>query len=292
MKTDHLHVTHLNIHQVTELPQSLIEEMVTVALEEDIGSNDITAALIPVNKQTTAILITREAMVVCGCAFVAEVFQRLVLGIKIEWHVSDQDYVPANTTLLTLQGDARSILTAERTALNFLQMLSGVATSTKKHMDLIAHTNCQILDTRKTIPCFRLAQKYAVWCGGGQNHRTGLFDAFLIKENHIIASGGITRAVNQARAMHSDKSIEVEVENLDELKEALACKVDVVMLDNFTLEMIQAAVKLVSGVLKLEVSGNITSSNLIQYAETGVDYISMGVLTKNINAIDLSLRCV
>jgi nicotinate-nucleotide pyrophosphorylase (carboxylating) len=272
------------------LSKQLITEMVKAALQEDIGSGDITAQLISEKTLASARVITREPMILCGQAWVDEVFRQIDPAVKITWHYQDAQAVKAGDVLYELQGNARSLLTGERAALNFVQMLSGTATTVYRFVEKISHTKTQLLDTRKTIPGFRLAQKYAVRCGGGHNHRIGLYDAFLIKENHIAASGSITKAIQKAREIGAGKSVEVEVESLSQLEEAIQAKADIVMLDNFDLPAIQQAVKLNQARVKLEVSGNITLNNIKQVAETGVDFISVGSLTKHIQAVDLSMR--
>ncbi|GGF67034.1 carboxylating nicotinate-nucleotide diphosphorylase [Alteromonas lipolytica] len=275
--------------------QQSIKEQVIQALAEDLGgkpdaSADITANLIPASQQATATIITRENCIVCGVAWAQLAFSLVDETIEQQWLVQDGDKVTANTTLVALKGPARALLTAERTALNFLQMLSGTATDTAYYASLLAHSDTRILDTRKTIPGLRLAQKYAVACGGGKNHRIGLYDAFLIKENHIMACGGIQEAISTAKTQAPGKPVEVEVENLDELQQAIEAGADIVMLDNFSNEQIQRAVSLTQKRCKLEVSGNITSERLTSLATLGVDYISSGALTKHVKAIDLSLR--
>ncbi|MDQ2078302.1 carboxylating nicotinate-nucleotide diphosphorylase [Marinimicrobium sp. ABcell2] len=267
-----------------------IRHGVSQALDEDIGSGDITAQLIPASHSAKATVITREACCFCGRLWVEEVFRQLDEAVQIHWQVADGDKVAANTVLFTLQGPARSLLTGERTALNFVQTLSGTATISAHYAGLIASTEVQLLDTRKTLPGLRLAQKYAVTCGGCHNHRVGLFDAFLIKENHIAACGGIDLAVAAARELAPGKPVEVEVESLEELQLALSAKADIVMLDNFTLTDLRAAVALNEGRAKLEASGNVTEETLPELAATGVDYISIGALTKHCRAIDLSMR--
>lgn len=264
--------------------------MVKNALLEDVGGEDITAQLISENSSAKASVITRDAAVICGSGWFNEVYHQLDPNIEITWLVKDGQMVKANETLCHLQGKARNILTGERTALNFLQTLSGTATTVKKYVDALANFSTQLLDTRKTLPGFRFAQKYAVRCGGGTNHRMGLYDAYLIKENHIAACGSITAAVIKARELNVDKVIEVEVENLTQLEEALAINTDIIMLDNFSLSNIQEAVNINNKRAKLEISGNVTLDNITQLAETGVDYISVGALTKHIKAIDLSMR--
>lgn len=272
-----------------ELTQT-IQASVQTALREDIGSGDITAQLIPQDKTASAKVITREQMVFCGATWVNEVFTQLSSQLKIEWFVTDGDEVAANTTLFTIYGPARDILTGERTALNFLQTLSGTATLSREYANKVAHTNVRILDTRKTIPGLRLAQKYAVKCGGCHNHRIGLYDAFLIKENHIMASGGIAQAIKQARIIAPGKPVEVEVESMQEFAEALNSKSDIIMLDNFSLSDMIEAVRINQGQAKLEASGNVNIHTLVPIAETGVDFISIGALTKDCKSIDLSMR--
>lgn len=267
-------------------------QSVTAALAEDIGDGDITASLIPAQEQAKASVITREAAVMCGQAWVTEVFRQVDPTMQIQWLHQDGDKVTANSTLFTAQGSARSLLTAERAALNYLQLLSGTATLCARYAEKVAGTGVKLLDTRKTIPGLRTAQKYAVSCGGCHNHRIGLYDAYLIKENHIKACGSITAAVQQARQNHPGKPVEVEVENAAELDEALRSQADTIMLDNFSLEDMSAAVKHCNGRAKLEASGGITDATLRPIAETGVDYISIGALTKDCKAIDLSMRLV
>ncbi len=268
--------------------------MVTQALAEDLNGvqaqHDLTAQLIPAEQQVSATLITREAMVVCGCAWVDEVFSQLNAAVQIDWLVRDGDPIEANSPLLHVHGCARDILTAERTAMNFLQTLSAVATTTASYVAHLKGSQTKLLDTRKTIPGLRTALKYAVTCGGGFNHRVGLYDAYLIKENHIMACGGIAAAVSQARQLNPAVPVEVEVENLEEYQQALDAGADIIMLDNFSISDIHQAVASRRGHSKLEVSGNITAERLNELAATGVDYISSGALTKNIQAIDLSLR--
>ncbi|AWL12906.1 Nicotinate-nucleotide diphosphorylase (carboxylating) [Saliniradius amylolyticus] len=271
-----------------------IRRNVSAALDEDLNyqgpNGDITASLIPRDKLATARIICREACVMAGKAWAGEVFKQLGSKVSLDWQVTDGDRLSADTTLVTLKGPARDILTGERTALNFLQSLMGTATTVAHYVSLLDGSHTQILDTRKTMPGLRAAQKYAVKCGGGVNHRVGLFDAFLIKENHIFACGSILNAVETARAQQPGKIVEVEVENLDELQQALRAGADTIMLDNFSIDDIKQAVALNQGQAKLEVSGNITDQALGQLSQTGVDYISSGALTKHIKAIDLSLR--
>lgn len=265
--------------------------MVRVALNEDLqGQPDVTAMLIPASRKAGARVITREDMVLCGTQWVDEVFRQLDSEIKVAWNYKDGDEVTADCILFTLEGNARSMLTGERTALNFLQTLSGVATATNRFVKKLDGTSTRLLDTRKTIPGLRIAQKYAVKCGGGCNHRMGLFDAFLIKENHIAACGSITEAVRAAREIASDRTVEIEVENIDGLKEAIAAKADIVMLDNFSLPEIQQAVAVNAGQVKLEVSGDVNLGNIAGIGATGVDFVSVGSLTKHVYAINLSMR--
>ena len=276
---------------IPELPPiDDIERQVSTALAEDIGDGDITAALIPEDKLVAARVEVREDAVLCGCSWVDEVFRQLDPAVVLTWRAKDGARLAAGTELLTLQGPARSLLTGERSALNFLQTLSGTATTTAALVALVAHTEVRLLDTRKTIPGLRSAQKYAVRVGGGQNHRMGLFDAFLIKENHIAACGSIAAAVTEARGREPGKPVEVEVESLAQLEQAIAAAADIVMLDNFSPDQLRQAVILNAGRCKLEASGNIDGESLVTTAETGVDYISIGALTKHCRAIDLSMR--
>lgn len=272
------------------LTQTDINPIVKLALDEDIGSGDITAALVPSRDTAHASVITREAGVLCGTQFVDAVFYAVDAGVSVEWKKTDGDRLAPNDVLFTLAGNARSILTGERAALNFLQMLSGTASYSASLVSIVEGTNAKLLDTRKTIPGFRNAQKYAVTCGGCFNHRIGLFDAFLIKENHIAACGGIRQAIEQARQSAPGKPIEIEVENLQELEQALTAKADRVMLDNFTLDDMRRAVAMTQGEAELEASGNVTEATLRGIAETGVDFISIGALTKVVMPLDLSLR--
>ena len=273
-----------------ETLQPVIFANVTAAIEEDIASGDITAELIPADEMGRARIITREAAVIAGTAWVDEVFRQVDPEVEVNWEVKDGDRVIPDQTLFTLKGKSRSLLTGERAALNFLQTLSGTATVSAEYADRVANTPVRLLDTRKTIPGLRMAQKYAVSCGGCYNHRIGLYDAFLIKENHILASGGITSAVRTAKSNHPGKPVEVEVESFEELNQALEAGADIIMLDNFTPAQMVEAVSLVAGSAKLEASGNITDATLLDYAKTGVDYISIGALTKHCRAIDLSMR--
>lgn len=267
-----------------------IEANVRKALNEDIGTGDVTAQLIPAERLARATIITREAAVISGTAWVDAVFRQLDPRVAVHWQVSDGDRVTAERVLFHLEGPARALLTGERTALNFLQTLSGVATRCQHYADLVAGTGVRLLDTRKTIPGLRLAQKYAVTCGGCHNHRIGLYDAFLIKENHIAACGGIVEAVAAARRVSPGTPVEVEVENLDELEQALGAGADVVMLDELSLADMRTAVAITAGRARLEASGGIDDETLRPIAETGVDYISIGALTKHVRAIDLSMR--
>jgi len=277
-----------------------IAQSVTLALNEDLNGlsaaeGDITANLIPENTQAEAVVITRDDAVFCGKAWTQEVFRQLGDTVNITWHVVDGDLVKANSPLFSLTGPARTLLTGERTALNFIQTLSGIATITKQYTSLIASTNCKLLDTRKTLPGLRNASKYAVVCGGGHNHRIGLYDAYLIKENHIMACGGIAEAIAFANKQHPERWVEVEVENIAELKQALDAGAQRVMLDNFTIPMMLEAVSINKAnpvQADLEVSGNVDSSTILSFAETGVDYISVGALTKHVHAVDLSMRFV
>lgn len=271
-------------------PLESIRADVAKAITEDLGTGDLTAQLIPEDRWATATLITREPGVLAGQAWANLVFEQIDARCTLDWQAQDGDPLEPNQVLLKIHGPARALLTAERTAMNFLQTLSGAATIAKHYADQVAHTQVKLLDTRKTIPGLRLAQKYAVTCGGCHNHRIGLFDAFLIKENHIAACGGISAAVSAARALAPDVLLEVEVETHDELEQALAANVDRIMLDNFSLEGMREAVALTQGRVELEVSGNVTSETLVPYAETGVDYISIGALTKHCKALDLSMR--
>lgn len=260
------------------------------ALAEDIGSGDLTAQLIPEERLARARVITREAAVIAGRAWVDEVFRQIDPRVAVHWEVADGERVDADKLLFSLEGPARALLSGERSALNFLQTLSAVATRCRHYADLVEGTPVRLLDTRKTLPGLRLAQKYAVTCGGCHNHRIGLFDAFLIKENHIAACGGIAEAVAAARRIAPGKPVEVEVEDLEELDQALAAGADIVMLDELSLEDMYTAVRLTAGRAKLEASGGINGDNLRRIAETGVDYISLGTLTKDIKAVDLSMR--
>ena len=275
--------------------QQDIARIVSDALKEDLGgkldaSLDITAQLIPAEQKSVATVITREDCVFCGTECVNEVFRQLGGNVEITWHAKEGDRVAPNGKLFTVSGPSREILTAERTCLNFVQTLSGVATEVSKYAAKLEGSQCRLLDTRKTIPGLRNLLKYAVTVGGGHNHRIGLFDAYLIKENHIMACGGIENAVAEARRLNPGKKVEVEVENLEELKTAMDVGADIVMLDNFELPMMYEAAKINAGKLKLEISGNVNLDTITTYADTGVDFISVGAITKNVRAVDLSMR--
>ena len=277
------------------ISHTLISQLVTLALDEDLNyqsaeQGDITAQLIPQAEQANAKVITREDCIFCGKDLIIEVFKQVDPSVVVNICVNDGDFVSANSTLFTASGSARAILTAERTALNFVQTLSGTATTTAHYVKELSGTSTQLLDTRKTIPGLRALQKYAVKCGGGANHRIGLFDAFLIKENHIAACGGINNAVAQAKLNHADKPIEVEVESFAELEQAINAGANIIMLDNFNPEQIRQAVTITNKRAKLEVSGNMTLETLKAYSQAGVDFISSGALTKNLQSIDLSMR--
>lgn len=267
-----------------------IQSQVTFALKEDIGSGDITAQLIPDDQEITATVISREPAVLCGQAWVNEVFAQLGNRTTLTWHNNEGDTLESDKPFLTIKGHARTILTGERTALNFLQTLSYTATVTRQYSEIVSSTQLTILDTRKTIPGMRRAQKYAVTVGGGKNHRMGLYDAFLIKENHIMAAGSIANAVSMAQKIAPGKTIEVETENLEEVAMAVAASADIIMLDNFSYEDMSKAVSDYKGQVKFEASGNMDKDRLLKVAETGVDFVSIGALTKHIQAIDLSLR--
>lgn len=272
-----------------------ITRAVKETLREDLGGSldattDITASLIPATANNTATIITREHGIFCGQAWAEEVFKQLGGEVSITWHVQDGDSVEPNQTLCTLEGPARILLTGERNAMNFIQTLSGCATVVAKYAKQLEGTNCKLLDTRKTIPGLRSALKYAVACGGGFNHRIGVFDAYLIKENHIIACGGIAKAISTAKELNPNKPVEVETESLEELKEAIEAGADIIMLDNFSTDMMREAVKINQGQADLENSGNVTLETIREFALTGVDYISVGALTKHLKAMDLSMR--
>ena len=265
-----------------------IKEVVSVALQEDIGSGDLTSSLIDSDTQAHARVIAREQAILCGIEWFNEVYRQIGSSIEIKWQFEDGDQIDADQYICNIKGPACKLLTGERTALNFLQMLSGTATSTHEMVTLISDLDCRLLDTRKTIPGLRKAQKYAVLCGGGHNHRMGLYDAILIKENHIAAAGDISTAIKKAKV--KNVPIEIEVESLDDLQQALSENADSILLDNFTIDELRQAVDLAKGKVTLEASGNINKENLRQIAETGVDYISTGTLTKHIRAIDFSMR--
>ncbi|MDE1238641.1 carboxylating nicotinate-nucleotide diphosphorylase [Vibrio aestuarianus] len=290
--------THNSQQRLDYLKQQLpleITRAVAETLKEDLGgtldaTSDITASLIPADAHNVATIITREQGVFCGQAWADEVFKQLGGEVNIDWHVQDGDSVEPNQTLCTLSGPARALLTGERNAMNFIQTLSGCATTTAQYAKQLAGTDCRLLDTRKTIPGLRSALKYAVACGGGFNHRIGVFDAYLIKENHIIACGGITQAISTAKKLNPGKPVEVETESLEELVEAIEAGADIIMLDNFSTDMMREAVKINAGRAALENSGNVTLETIREYAQTGVDYISVGALTKHLKAMDLSMR--
>ncbi|KHA60835.1 nicotinate-nucleotide pyrophosphorylase [Vibrio variabilis] len=290
--------THNSQERLEYLKQQLpleISRAVADTIKEDLGGTldpaaDITASLIPADARNEATIITREHGVFCGQAWADEVFKQLGGQVTITWHVQDGDKVEPSQVLCTLEGPSRALLTGERNAMNFIQTLSGCATITAQYAAELEGTNCRLLDTRKTIPGLRSALKYAVACGGGFNHRIGVFDAYLIKENHIIANGGISQTIKTAKELNPGKPVEVETESLEELQEAIDAGADIIMLDNFTTEMMREAVKINAGRAALENSGNVTLATLREYAETGVDYISVGALTKHLKALDLSMR--
>ena len=275
-------------------PPGDVAATVATALAEDIGSGDLTAALVPAERSGRARIITREAAVLAGRPYVDEVFRQVDPRVQVEWHAADGDAVVPEQLLYRLSGPARSLLTGERTALNFVQALSGTATATRRYAQALAGLPCRVLDTRKTIPGLRTAQKYAVRCGGGTNHRMGLYDGILVKENHIMAAGSISAAVAAARASGSRVPVEVEVESLEELRQALDAGADMALLDEFSLDNLRAAVAMnrahPRGPMQLEASGGITFESLRPIAETGVDFISVGSLTKHVRAVDLSMR--
>jgi len=273
-----------------QVPQSIIEENVFNALKEDIGDGDITAELIPQDNISLATVISREDCVFCGLDWFEETYRQVDPEILIDWCVDDGEHIEAGQVLCTLSGSSQKIVSGERAALNFVQMLSGTATLSAAYAERIKDTDCKVLDTRKTIPGLRMAQKYAVSCGGCENHRIGLFDAFLIKENHINACDGIANAVSEARFHNPDLPVEVEVENFEELQQAIDAGADRVLLDNFDADMMKQAVDICKGKIITEASGNITLDNIHDVAVTGVDYISTGSLTKDVKAVDLSMR--
>ena len=272
------------------VPQSYIEESVHIALTEDVGLEDVTSKLIPEDDFSIASVIVRENAIICGVDWFEETFNQLDSEVFIEWNTDDGEAVTVDQQICTLSGSTRALLTGERTALNFLQTLSGTATLAKQYADAVAGTGTRILDTRKTIPGLRMAQKYAVSCGGCFNHRMGLYDAILIKENHILSMGSIKDAVEAARINSPELPVEVEVENIEEFEQALAAKVERVLLDNFNIEMLKQAVTINNKQIELEASGGITLDNIRSIAETGVDYISTGAITKDVKALDLSMR--
>ncbi|MDG2141682.1 MAG: carboxylating nicotinate-nucleotide diphosphorylase [Gammaproteobacteria bacterium] len=273
----------------TDISHKALTENVSTALAEDIGSGDITAFLIPKQQMCNAHVLCREEAIICGIPWVNEVFHQLDSKIKLNWLCAEGDRVKDNTKIVKIVGNTRAILTGERTALNFLQMMSGTATRTRDNVDLIQDTQAILLDTRKTIPGLRAAQKYAVKIGVGSNHRQGLFDAYLIKENHIQSCGGITLAIETARKLNPNKILEIEVKDLEEFSEAMTAMPDIIMLDNFSKTDIEQAVKINKGRVKLEASGGINQNSLSSIAKTGINYISVGSLTKHCRAIDLSL---
>ena len=273
-----------------QVPQSIIEENVFNALKEDVGEGDITAELIPGDNLSLATVISREACVFCGLDWFEETYRQIDEDILIDWCVDDGDDIEADQVICTISGSSQNIVTGERTALNFVQALSATATVSAQYAKKVVGTKTKVLDTRKTIPGLRMAQKYAVSCGGCENHRLGLFDAFLIKENHINACDGIQNAVNEARFHNPELKVEVEVENMDELQQAIDAKADRALLDNFDIKSLAKAVKVCKGKIITEASGNITIENISDVANTGVDFISTGALTKDIKAVDLSMR--
>jgi nicotinate-nucleotide pyrophosphorylase (carboxylating) len=271
-------------------PAEVIAGNVRIALAEDVGSGDITAQLIPSDTRASATVICREQALLCGTAWFDEVYRQLDASVIVNWQLNDGDLMQPGQTICTLTGSARSLLTGERVALNFLQTLSGVATRTRAYVQAIVGTGVLILDTRKTLPGLRRAEKYAVHCGGGHNHRMGLYDAYLIKENHIAAAGSITEAVVQAAEKAGDTKVEVEVETLDQLEEAILAGAHFVLLDNFDPAQMREAVRISNGRVQLEASGGVSLDNIRQYADTGVDFISVGDLTKHVRAVDFSMR--
>lgn len=283
--------SHLHFHPIDgeSLAQSVVNQ-VTQAVAEDLGTGDISASLIDPDTQATARVITRQVGVFCGALWVNETVRQIDPSMQIRWEVEDGDRVNPDQILFVLSGRARSLLSAERTFLNFVQLLSGTATRTAHYVALLEGTDTRLLDTRKTIPGLRIAQKYAVKCGGGSNHRIGLFDAFLLKENHIVAAGSITGAVEAAKTAFPDKPVEIEVESLEELTEAMAAGADIALIDNFSIADTQTAVAISRGKIVLEASGGITQHSIAEIARTGVDYISCGDLTKGVEPLDLSMR--
>ncbi|MCY3858921.1 MAG: carboxylating nicotinate-nucleotide diphosphorylase [Gammaproteobacteria bacterium] len=279
------HIVRMRQDQI----QRVIEQNVSQSIDEDVGEGDVNASLIPPENQSLAVLMTRSAGVFCGKPWADETAEQIG-GFTIDWQINEGDTVQPSQELAQLRGQSRSILSAERVMINFLQLLSGTATLTKAYCDRISHTKTQLLDTRKTLPGLRIAQKYAVSVGGGKNHRMGLFDAFLIKENHIAAAGSIHDAVREARNEHPELPLEVEVETLDQLSECVAIGVPRALLDNFSLDETRKAVNNFGDRIELEASGGVTLENIREIAETGVDYVSVGAITKNVIALDLSLR--
>jgi nicotinate-nucleotide pyrophosphorylase (carboxylating) len=275
---------------MTQVPQQLIQQQVSAALQEDIGTGDVTASLLDPQQLADARVISREAGIVCGTAWFNEVFRQLDNSIRIDWSVQDGEAVSPNQLLCQLHGPTHALLTGERTALNFLQTLSGTATLTQRFVRAMGNSTTRLLDTRKTLPGLRLAQKYAVTCGGGHNHRIGLYDMVLIKENHIVSCGSITLAVQRAMQHFPDVPIEVEVESLDELEQAIAAGAHRILLDNFAVNDLHKAVAVNAGRAELEISGNVTLDNIAELAIIGVDFISTGAITKHVNALDLSMR--
>ena len=276
-----------------EQPPADLAQQVEAALREDLGSGDVTASLVPAAQRVRGSVVSREQAVLCGRAWADETFRQLDGKVQLTWHAADGDRVAPQQVIFSITGPARPVLTGERTALNFLQLLSATATAARRFVDAVAGTGCQILDTRKTLPGLRTAQKYAVRCGGARNHRMGLYDQVLIKENHIAAAGSLTGAIEAARHSAAGVTVEVEVETLGELQEALSARADIVMLDEFALEDMRAAVALnraQGAAAKLEVSGSVSLDAVRAIAETGVDFISVGAITKNVRAIDLSMR--
>ncbi len=270
--------------------EKIINDDVERFLAEDVGTGDLTALVIPEGKMANATVITREATLVCGRAWVDAVFSKIDADVVIDWQVEEGEQAFAGDVLCHLSGPARALLTGERAALNILQTLSATASLANQFAKAVAGTGAVVLDTRKTLPGLRLAQKYAVRCGGASNHRVGLYDGILIKENHIMAAGSIANAVASARTASATVAVEVEVEDIDEVRQALAAEADILLLDNFTLEQLEQAVELNNGVAKLEASGNVNLSTIRDIAKTGVDFISVGALTKNVQAVDLSMR--
>ena len=290
-----MHGRHLArpAHLIGKVDSQLIARQVAAALAEDLGAGDVTAALVPPQQQVRAQIIAREPAILCGTEWVSETFRQLDAAIRLEWQAADGDRVGTDQPVLRLSGHARPILTGERTALNFLQTLSATATAANRYVEAVAGTGCRILDTRKTIPGLRLAQKYAARCGGAQNHRLGLYDMVLVKENHIVAAGSIGTAINNARRTSPGIPVEVEVENLEEFDQALAAGADIIMLDELSLDDMRSAVarnRAQASKAKLEASGSVTLSTVRDIALTGVDYISIGGITKHVQAVDLSMR--